>query len=144
MTIKSEWLTAKKVTEALNCSIEEIEFILDNFQMCNDFRDRLLITLKHKKMIESTDNGVDFEMEQITPQKKNVKYFHTDIKGSIVQPKGFHAWLFIGTQKEYDNFLSEIMKDESSGKVIGEFSYDTYEEWNAVWGKPSGNLNDKI
>lgn len=94
-------------------------------------------------MIQSTDNGVDFEMDEITPIKEKTRYFHTDVIGSVVMPKGFHAWLFVGTQTSYDAFIDEIMKDESCGKVVGVHSYNTYEEWNKHWGRPVGNKNKK-
>ena len=69
-------------------------------------------------------------------------YFHTDIKGSVVLPKDFSAWLFIGTRKKYDEYISLIKEDE--GKIIGIFAYSSYKEWNENWSNPIGNKNDKI
>lgn len=118
-------------------------------------------------MRPSTDNGVDFELREITPINKfkvisadefkktmaakmkskeyaeTIKYFHTDIKGSVVLPKEFHAWLFVGTQKEYDNKINILESMNQDGKVIGTFSYNNFEDWNKKYGRPVGNSKEK-
>ena len=100
------------------------------------------------------DNGWNdanaFQLQSIQDEEAHneeyhtrIKYFHTDIKGSVVLPKDFHAWLFIGTEKEYDAKIKELNSMQQDGKVIGEFMYDTYQEWDAVWGKPVGKKSEK-
>lgn len=77
------------------------------------------------------------EMEaQDEEYSTRVLYFHTQFRGNAVVKNNFHPWLFIGTRKEYDEHLRFYENNHENGKIIGEHSYNTYDEWNAVWGQP--------
>ena len=58
-------------------------------------------------------------------------YFYTQFKGRWCNHptyRNFHPWLWIGTEKDY-NELCEFYNNNANGKIIGSFSYKTFEEY---------------
>lgn len=77
------------------------------------------------------------EMEAIDEEySTRILYFHTKFRGNAIAKDGFHPWLFVGTRKDYDKHLRFYENNHENGKIIGEYCYDTYEEWYKVWGQP--------